>query len=70
MEMIWYGILSVAAVVIGIALRFGVYTVLVKNSGWLPEKATKTANWSSGIIVLIALVALLGNAVISGTSAH
>ena len=50
MEMVgWYVILAVAAIAIAIALRFVVYTMLVKNSRWLPERATKVANLTSGI---------------------
>ncbi len=65
MEMVgWYVILAVAAIAIAIALRFVVYTVLVKNSRWLPEKATKVANIASGAIGGLALLAIVGKALL------
>lgn len=61
----WYGILSVASLAIAIALRFGVYTILVKFNRWLPEKATKVANVSSAVAVGVALVAIVGNLILT-----
>jgi hypothetical protein len=68
--LVLYGLISVAAIVIAVGLRFLVYTILVKNSKWLPEKATKVANTTSIVAVVIALVAIVGNAVMSGHVAH
>jgi hypothetical protein len=65
-----YGVIGVAAIVIAAGLRFVVYTVLVKNSRWLPEKATKVANTTSLVTIVVALVAIVGNAVISGHAVH
>lgn len=61
----WYGILSIVSIVIAVALRFGVYTILVKFNRWLPEKATRVANVSSAVAVGIALVAIVGNLILS-----
>ncbi len=57
----WYGILAVVSILIAVALRFGIYTILVKFNRWLPEKATKVANVSSMAAGGVALVALVGN---------
>ena len=57
----WYGILAIVSILIAIALRFGIYTILVKFSRWLPEKATRVANISSMAAGGVALVALVGN---------
>lgn len=57
----WYGILAVVSILIAVALRFGIYTILVKFNRWLPEKATKVANVSSIAAGGIALIALVGN---------
>ncbi|HEY9678104.1 MAG TPA: hypothetical protein V6C76_08840 [Drouetiella sp.] len=66
MDMIgWYVILAVAAIVISIAVRFVVYTMLVKNSRWLPEKATKVANISSGVIAAVGILAIVGKALLT-----
>ncbi len=66
MEMVgWYVILAVAAIAIAIALRFVVYTMLVKNSRWLPERATKVANMTSGIAVGLAIAAIVGKALLT-----
>ena len=65
-----YGVISAAAIVIAIGLRFVVYTMLVKNSRWLPEKATKVANITSIAVVVIALIAIVGNAMMSAHSVH
>jgi hypothetical protein len=66
MEMVgWYVILAAAAIAIAVALRFIVYTMLVKNSRWLPEKATKVANLSSGIVATLALLAIIGKALLT-----
>ncbi len=61
----WYGILAVVSIVISVALRFGIYTILVKFNRWLPEKATKVANVSSMAAGGIALLALVGNFLLS-----
>lgn len=66
MEMVgWYVVLAVIAIVIAIALRFVVYTMLVKNNRWLPEKATKVANITSGVTVGVALLAIVGKALLT-----
>jgi len=65
-----YAVIGIAAVVIAFGMRFVVYTVLVKNSGWLPEKATKVANTSSVVTIVIAVVAIGLNAMMSGHSVH
>ncbi|MBS1957466.1 MAG: hypothetical protein JST89_24985 [Cyanobacteria bacterium SZAS-4] len=66
MDMVgWYVILAVAAIAIAIALRFVVYTMLVKNSRWLPEKATKVANIVSGGAAGVALLAIVGKALLT-----
>jgi hypothetical protein len=65
-----YAVLSVAAIVIAVGLRFIVYTLLVKNGGWLPEKATKVANTTSVVVVVVSLMAICGNAVMSNHSVH
>jgi len=57
----WYGILAVVGILISVALRFGIYTILVKFNRWLPEKATKVANISSIVAGALALVMLAGN---------
>ncbi|HEY9787594.1 MAG TPA: hypothetical protein V6D17_19560 [Candidatus Obscuribacterales bacterium] len=61
----WYGILAVASIVIAIAMRFGVYTMLVKFNRWLPEKATKVANISSIVAIGLAFLVIAGNLVLS-----
>ena len=61
----WYGILAIVSILIAVALRFGIYTILVKFNRWLPEKATRVANVSSMAAGGIALVALVGNFLLS-----
>ncbi len=61
----WYGILAIVSILIAIALRFGIYTILVKFNRWLPEKATRVANVSSMAAGGVALVALVGNFLLS-----
>ncbi|MCC7527153.1 MAG: hypothetical protein IT342_01450 [Candidatus Melainabacteria bacterium] len=61
----WYGILAIVSILIAIALRFGIYTILVKFNRWLPEKATRVANVSSIAAGGVALVALVGNFLLS-----
>jgi len=61
----WYGILAVVSIVISVALRFGIYTILVKFNRWLPEKATKVANVSGMAAGGLALLALVGNFLLS-----
>lgn len=66
MEMVgWYVILVGASIAIAVALRFAVYTMLVKNSRWLPERATKVANMTSGIAVGVAILAIVGKALLT-----
>jgi hypothetical protein len=65
-----YGLISAAAIVVAIGLRFIIYTVLVKNGRYLPEKATKVANMTSVVTIVIALVAIVGNAMMSGRQVH
>lgn len=57
----WYGILAIVSILIAVALRFGIYTILVKFNRWLPERATRVANVSSMAAGGVALVALVGN---------
>lgn len=59
----WYVILGVVVIVIGIVERFAVYTILVKQNRWLPEKATKVANLTSGITIGMGVLLLVGKAV-------
>ncbi len=61
----WYGILAIVSILIAVALRFGIYTILVKFNRWLPEKATRVANVSSMAAGGVALVALVGNFLLS-----
>jgi len=60
----WYGILAIVTILIVVALRFGIYTILVKFNRWLPEKATKVANISSmaagGVALLLLVVNFVG----------
>jgi len=65
-----YGLISGAAILIAVGLRYVVYSFLVKNSKWLPEKATKVANTTCVVIIAIALVAIVGNAMLSGHVSH
>ncbi len=65
-----YGLITVAAMVIAVGLRFLVYTVLVKNSKWLPEKATKVANTASMVTIGLAIVCMIGNALLASHAAH
>lgn len=58
----WYVILGVVVIVIAIIERFAVYTILVKHNRWLPEKATKLANLTSGITLGIGVLLLVGKA--------
>ena len=59
----WYVILSLTGLVIAAVVRFGVYMVLVKSKRWLPEKATKMADMSSGLILGVVLLAIVGKAI-------
>ena len=59
----WYVILGVVVIVIAIIERFAVYTILVIHNRWLPEKATKLANLTSGITLGIGVLLLVGKAV-------
>lgn len=61
----WYGILAIVSILIAVALRFGIYTILVKFNRWLPERATRVANVSSMVAGGIALLALVGNFLLS-----
>ncbi|PZM78083.1 MAG: hypothetical protein DKT66_27830 [Candidatus Melainabacteria bacterium] len=61
----WYGILAIVSILIAVALRFGIYTILVKFNRWLPERATKVANVSSMAAGGVALLALVGNFLLS-----
>jgi len=62
---VWYVILTILSIGVAIGVRMAVYTILVKNSRWLPEKATKMANLTSGITIAVAIVAILGKALIT-----
>ncbi len=61
----WYTILGVAIIVIAVIERFVIYKVLVGSNRWLPEKASRLANLSSGITLLAGVAILIGNAVLS-----
>ncbi len=65
-----YAVIGVAAIVIAVGMRFVVYTVLVKNNGILPEKATKAANTTSVAVLVVAVAAMVVNAMISNHPAH
>lgn len=60
-----YALVALVSVVVGVLLRFIVYTWLVKNNRWLPEKATKVANITSGAAIGLALVAIGCNFLLS-----
>ncbi|HEY9776280.1 MAG TPA: hypothetical protein V6C81_21130 [Planktothrix sp.] len=65
-----YGLITGAAIVIAVGLRFLVYTLLVRNSKWLPEKATRVANTASIVTVGVALVCMIGNALMVNHATH
>ena len=58
---VMYGILGVVAILLGIIVRLGVYTVLVKFNRWLPEKATKIANASAAAVAVLGICAVACN---------
>jgi hypothetical protein len=61
----WYVILGVALILIAFGERFVIYKLLVGQSRWLPEKASKVANVSC-VITLVAGIALIcGNALLA-----
>jgi len=66
MEMGWCAILVAATVATAIALRFIVYTLLVKFNRQLPEKATKIANATSCLAGGVGVLAIVGRALLSG----
>lgn len=61
----WYAILTVGSVIAAVFMRLGVYLMLVKFNRWLPEKATKVANISMGVVIGLALLGIVGNALLS-----
>lgn len=63
---ILHAILAVVAIVLGVVTRFGVYSVLVKNSRWLPEKAAKVANISAIAVAVLGLAAVVANIFMGG----
>ena len=63
---IMHAILAVVAIILGVITRFGVYSVLVKYSRWLPEKATKVANISAIAVAVLALIAVVANVFLGG----
>lgn len=63
---IMHAILAVVSIILGVVTRFGVYSVLVKNNRWLPEKATKVANISAIVVAILGLVAVMANAFMGG----
>ena len=63
---IMHAILAVVSIILGVVTRFGVYSVLVKNSRWLPEKATKVANISAIVVAIFGIVAVIANACMGG----
>lgn len=66
MDMVgWYVALTVVALGIAVGVRQIVYTMLVKQSRWLPEKATKMANIGAGVTIGVAVLALIGKALIT-----
>jgi len=66
MELGWCAILIAATVATAIALRFIVYTLLVKFNRQLPERATKIANLTSCVAGGLAILAICGRALLSG----
>ena len=58
----WYVILGIAFLVMALVARFSVYTFLVHQSRWLPERAQQTANFASGLIIGAGLLLLGGKA--------
>jgi hypothetical protein len=60
-----YGLLCVLAVGAGVGLRFIVYTMLVKNGQWLPEKAKSVATISSITIACVLILLIVGNGFLS-----
>lgn len=56
-----HAILGVVAIVLGVIVRLGVYTILVKFNRWLPEKATKIANASAAAVAVIGICAVACN---------
>jgi hypothetical protein len=62
---VWYVILTVVGIAVAVGVRQIVYTMLVKNSRWLPEKATKMANIASGATALLAILAIVGKALLT-----
>lgn len=63
---IMHAILAVVAIILGVVTRFGVYSVLVKNNRWLPEKATKVANISAISVAILGIVAVVANVCMGG----
>ncbi|MBX9670651.1 MAG: hypothetical protein K2X93_23815 [Candidatus Obscuribacterales bacterium] len=62
---IGYALMGLAAVVVGMIARFSAYTVLVKFSRWLPEKATKSANLIAMVVSIVGLVAVVAHMVLT-----
>ncbi|MBX9685364.1 MAG: hypothetical protein K2X27_01605 [Candidatus Obscuribacterales bacterium] len=58
----WYVILSISFFVIALLMRFSTYTFLVRQSRWLPEKASRAANSVFIALVVVGAVILLGKA--------
>lgn len=63
---VMHGILAVVAIVLGVIVRLGVYTILVKFNRWLPEKATKVANGSAAAVAVIGICAVACNWFLAG----
>ncbi len=62
---IGYALMGLAAVVVGMIARFSTYTVLVKFSRWLPEKATKSANLIAMVVSIVGLIAVVAHMVLT-----
>ncbi len=62
----WYVILGVAILLIALLMRYSTYTVLVRQSRWLPEKAGGAANVVGGAIMVLGIGVLLGKALFFG----
>ncbi len=59
-------ILGVVAILLGVIVRLGVYTILVKFNRWLPEKATKIANASAAVVAILGICAVVCNFLMAG----
>ena len=61
----WYVILGIVILVIAVGERFVIYKVLVGQNRWLPEKASKVANLSCLVTIVVGLALICGNALLA-----